>query len=313
MIERYAGNPVVTAADMPVDAECVFNCGVAVHDQKVVMLVNAWDKEWVPRFFVGYSSDGIRFQVSEKNMVQPPDEYPYAQTDGIFDTRITRIEEWYYITYNTSSRLGGRIRLARTRDFKSLEDMGFITAPDHRNCVLFPEKINGSYVRLERPNVNDCGDIYISYSPDLIHWGRTNLLLERGTRYWEHAKIGPGAPPVKTDEGWLCIYHGVRQGMNGYTYQAGCFLLDLEDPGRIKGKMRGVLLSPAEPYERTGITPNVVFPTGAVVFGADPDELKIYYGCADTCMGMAKASISRLVDECLQSPWKPYGSSSSMR
>ncbi len=306
LIVRHPANPILTAADMPFDAECVFNCGVTVHNNQVVMLVNAWDSEWVPGFYVARSDDGVRFTVSPRKWIGPLNEPLYRQTDGIFDTRITQIDGWYYITYNTSNHLGGRIRLARTHDFESLEDMGFITQPDHRNCVLFSEKIDGAYVRLERPNINDCGDIYISYSPDLIHWGRTKLLLARFTRYWEHAKIGPGCPPIKTPQGWLCIYHGVRQGMNGFTYQAGCFLLDLKDPSRIIGKMNKVLLSPRELYERVGITANVVFPTGAIQFGDNPDELKIYYGCADTCMGLATASISRLVDECLRSPWKPY-------
>jgi predicted GH43/DUF377 family glycosyl hydrolase len=231
-------------------------------------------------------------------MVHPPREYPYVQHEGIFDTRITPLEGWYYITYNVASRLGGRIILARTRDFAEIEIIDYITGPDHRNCVLFPERIGGQYVRLERPNINDAGDIYISSSPDLIHWGRTRLLLERNTRYWESAKIGPGAPPVKTDKGWLCIYHGCRESMNGFAYHAGAFLLDLENPARIIGKLRDCLMWPQEYYERVGNVNNVVFPTAALVHG-EPDELKIYYGAADTCIGLATASVSELVEACL--------------
>jgi predicted GH43/DUF377 family glycosyl hydrolase len=194
--------------------------------------------------------------------------------------------------------------LCRTKDFEELQTVGFITGIDHRNCAIFPEKIGGYYVRLERPMGEGTtgGDIYISYSPDLVFWGRTKLLLEKNTRYWESAKIGTGAPPVKTDEGWLIIYHACRQGMNGYIYQMGCLLLDLEDPSRIRGKMDEVLMSPEEYYERVGIVGNVIFPTAALRFGLDPDKLWIYYGAADTCIGLAFASVSQLVQACLENP-----------
>jgi len=303
-VTRYPGNPILTVKDIPERANCVFNSGAIVHDDPVdgpvvMMLVNTWTSDWTPKFMWAKSKDGIHFEVSPENVVIPPSEYPYVPYEGIFDTRITKLEGWYYITYNVASRLGGRIMLARTADFKTIETLGFITQPDHRNCVIFPEKIQRAYARLERPNVGDSGDIYISYSPDLIHWGRTKLVLEKNTRYWESAKIGPGAPPVKTDQGWLCIYHGCRESMNGFQYNAGCMLLDLEDPSKVIGKMRECLLWPEELYERVGQVDNVVFPTAALVVSNDPDQLNIYYGCADTCIGLATASISTLVAKCL--------------
>jgi predicted GH43/DUF377 family glycosyl hydrolase len=300
LVRRCPHNPVLTVDHIPERANCVFNSGAAAAGDEIVMLVNTWTGDWTPKFLVGRSSDGIRFRVEPRNVVIPPREYPYVAHEGIFDTRITALEGWFYITYNVASRLGGRIMLIRTRDFVEFEEIGFITQPDHRNCVIFPEKIGGSYARLERPNVGDSGDIYISYSPDLVHWGRTKLVLERNTRYWESAKIGPGAPPVKTEKGWLCVYHGCRQSMNGFQYNAGCMLLDLEDPSRVVGKMRDCLMWPQEPYERSGQVDNVVFPTAAVVFGDHPDELKIYYGAADTCVCLATASIAALVEKCLE-------------
>jgi predicted GH43/DUF377 family glycosyl hydrolase len=298
LIQRHPDNPVITIHDLPERANCVFNSGATIHNGEIVMLLSTWTSDWTPKFLVGRSRDGIRFAVEPRNMVHPPAEYPYVQHEGIFDTRITTLEGWHYITYNVASRLGGRIMLARTKDFTEIEHLGFITSPDHRNCVLFPEKINGDYVRLERPNVNDAGDIYIAYSADLIHWGRCRLVLERNTRYWESAKIGPGAPPVKTDEGWLCIYHGCRQSMNGFSYQAGAFVLDLNDPSRIIGKLRDSLMDPLTDYERVGNVDNVVFPTAALRHGAS-NELKIYYGAADTCIGLATADVNNLVDACL--------------
>lgn len=298
-VKRHPANPIIRPEQIPGGANCVFNSGATIHDGQIVMLLSTWVTDWTPKFLVARSRDGIHFEISPRNMVVPPKEYPYVPHEGIFDTRITTLEGWHYITYNVASRLGGRIILARTRDFGEIEIMDYITGPDHRNCVIFPEKIDGCYVRLERPNINDAGDIYISYSPDLIHWGRTRLLLERNTRYWESAKIGPGAPPVKTDKGWLIIYHGCRQNMNGFSYQGGCFLLDLKDPGRIIGKMRDALICPEQLYERVGNVNNVVFPTAALVHG-EPDELKIYYGAADTCIALATAQVSQLVGACLR-------------
>lgn len=303
LLTRHPGNPIITVNDIPGGAACVFNSGFVVHEGEVIGLIHAWDREWVPRFFIGRSKDGVHFKVDSKNMIVPPDEYPYVPHEGIFDARITPIEGVYYITYNVASRLGGRIMLARTTDFQSIETVGFIAGPDHRNCALFPEKVGGYYVRLERPQGQSEGDIYIGYSPDLIHWGKTKLLLEKYTRYWESAKVGPGPSPVKTDKGWLTLYHGCRRGMNGYIYMVGCMLLDLEDPSRIIGKINEPILSPEMYYERVGIVNNVVFPTAAIVYG-DPDELKVYYGAADTCIGLATGSISNLVDLCLKNPWQ---------
>jgi len=303
-LRRHPESPIITVNDIPGGAACVFNTGFTIFGDEVVGLVNVWDREWIPRFFVGRSKDGVHFEVGGRNMVTPPKEYPYVQHEGIFDTRITPIDGTYYITYNVASSLGGRIMLAQTTDFESIETLGFIAGPDHRNCAIFPEKIGGYYVRLERPmGEGSIGDIYISYSPDLIFWGKTRLLLEKNTRYWESAKIGTGAPPVKTDEGWLVIYHACRLGMNGYIYQIGCMLLDLEDPSRIRGKCNECIMSPEEYYERVGIVSNVVFPTAALRHGA-PDELKVYYGAADTCIGLAIGSVSELVSLCLANPWQ---------
>lgn len=298
LIKRYSGNPVITVKDIPGRANCVFNSGAVVVDNEIVMLASAWSSDWTPQFLLARSKDGINFTVEPGSKFFPPEEYPYVPHEGIFDTRITPLEDEYYITYNVATRLGGRIKLARTTDFTSFEDLGYITAPDHRNCVIFPEKLNGDYVRLERPNINDAGDIYISYSPDLIHWGRTKLLLERNSRYWESAKIGPGAPPVKTDKGWLIIYHGCRESMNGFQYNMGAMLLDLNNPSRIIGKLYDCLMWPEEDYERVGQVNNVVFPTAALVFG-NPDELKVYYGAADTCIALALVNTDALVNACL--------------
>lgn len=301
LIVRSVHNPVITAKALPFPGQCCFNSGAVRLDGEVVMVLNCWDAEWVPHFLIARSRDGIHFDIGGKSIVRPPDEYPYrGGKDGIFDTRITTLDGWHHITYNVSSGLGGRIRLVRTKDFVNFEDMGFITSIDHRNCVIFPQKFGGHYARLERPNGEGTtgGDIYLSYSPDLIFWGKTELVLQKGTRYWESFKIGPGAPPVKTDAGWLVFYHGCRQHMNGIMYNAGVMLLDLANPANVIGKMRACLMWPEEDYEFRGNVPQVVFPTAAVP-GESEDELFVYYGAADTSICLATVSIGRLVERCL--------------
>lgn len=300
LVRRFRENPIIKPSDIPGGANCVFNSGACIVEQEVVLLLSIWAEDWSSRFLVARSGDGIHFKIEERSKIEVPREYPYYPYGGLFDTRICRLEGSYYITYNVASRLGSRIRLARTRDFADLEDLGFITGPDHRNCALFPEKIDGLYFRLERPTLEDgSGDIYISSSPDLIHWGQATLLLQRGTRYWESAKVGPGPTPVKTEHGWLVIYHGCRKHLNGLQYNAGCMLLDAANPRRILGKLRRPILCPREPYERVGNVGNVVFPTGAVRHGGG-DELKIYYGAADTVMALATAGAGELAEECLK-------------
>lgn len=299
-VVRHPSNPVISNRSLPYEAQCVFNSGAALYQNKIYMVLSSWTREWCPKFVVAHSSDGVHFTVEDREVISIPKEYPYKTTDGIFDTRITQIDDTYYITYNTASAVGGRIRMASTRDFTTFQDWGFITQPDHRNCVIFPEMINGDYVRLERPNgEGGLGEIFISYSKDLIDWGRTRLLLQKGTRYWESHKIGPGAPPVKTEQGWLIIYHACRQHMNGIMYNVGCLLLDLDDPSKIIGKMNECLMWPERDYEMMGNVPQVIFPTAALVHGAS-DELKIYYGAADSSICLGTASITFLVKKCLE-------------
>jgi beta-1,2-mannobiose phosphorylase / 1,2-beta-oligomannan phosphorylase len=310
-IRRHPGNPVIKPSDLPEPSQCCFNSGAVRFKGEIVMALNTWDACWYPKFYIARSKDGLSFRIEPKPFVdRTPDEYPYrGQPGGFFDTRITPLEGTHYITHNLASGLGGRIRLLRSDDFTKFEDLGFITGIDHRNCVIFPEKIGGDYVRLERPNGEGStgGDIYLSRSPDLIHWGRTELVLQKGVRYWESHKLGPGAPPVKTDAGWLVIYHACRQHMNGIMYNMGAMLLDLKNPAKVVGKLRTCLMWPTEPYEMLGNVPQVVFPTAAIP-DAGRDELWIYYGAADSYICRATVGLSELVNACLaDGPWEPGG------
>jgi predicted GH43/DUF377 family glycosyl hydrolase len=189
--------------------------------------------------------------------------------------------------------------LARTKDFNTVERVAYITQPDMRNVVIFPEKFGEYYVRLDRPHTElTRWSIWVSYSEDLVHWGRSKIVL-RAQRYrWDSMKLGPGAPPIKTDKGWLNIYHGVYETMAGAVYRLGAALHDLKDPAKIIGVGDQWILEPEDPWERVGYVPNVVFSCAAVP--DEEDTLKIYWGGADTVMCVGTASIIELVEHCLK-------------
>jgi len=299
IVRRHPANPILTARDMPVACNSVFNSGVTRFGDGYLMLLRIEDLDCRQHFRVALSDDGVRFTASERAVEFPPDEEAARYEGTIYDPRITRLGDDYYVTYAAHSDLGVRIGLVKTRDFERFERLPFGSAVDNRNGVLFPEKIGGLYVRLERPQtIKDQGDLWISYSPDLVYWGRAKCIARSRYQSFDQWKLGAGTVPVRTPHGWLEIYHGVRKTAAGAIYRLGAMLLDLEDPSRVIANTRGAILSPEAPYERVGDVPNVVFSCGAIL---EPDgEVKIYYGGADTVMCLATASLEALVEACFQ-------------
>jgi predicted GH43/DUF377 family glycosyl hydrolase len=180
-----------------------------------------------------------------------------------------------------------------------------ITQADMRNVVIFPERFNGRYARLDRPHSEiSPWSIWLSWSPDLIHWGDAEVLMKPVTYHWDESKIGPGATPIHTDRGWLCIYHGVFETMDGAVYRLGVALHDLLNPAKIIGVSDEWVLAPEDPWEIAGYVHNVVFTCGAV---EDNDGgVKIYWGGADTVMCVGTARLDDLVDLCLGNSRPPY-------
>jgi len=300
ILTRYERNPIIASADVPFECHAVYNAGAARYAGDYVLLLRCMGADGRSSFGLAVSRDGYNFEVRPEPVMVPAEEAPFAAAEerGIEDPRVTRIGDTYHIFYSAFSRRGFQIGLARTRDFVEFERVALTTAVDYRNSVLFPEKIGGRYVRFERPNCGPAPGIWISYSSDLIHWGGQELIMApRGGSVWEDMKIGPGAPPIRTERGWLNIYHGVTPTMNGCVYRLGVAVHDLEDPRRVIGRARGFILAPREPYELLGYVPNVVFTCGAV-----PEEdgsIKIYYGGADQCMNVCTGSIDDLVEAAL--------------
>jgi predicted GH43/DUF377 family glycosyl hydrolase len=302
--KRYEGNPILTGKDFPPEADIktVFNSGIVKHNGKYIMVCRVENSALFDRFWVAESSDGYHFKPWPKPVEMPYDNQlfkTYAES-MIYDPRVTKIGNEYYMVHAAHSGHTCRLSLVKiTDDFRKFQWMAFISETDNRNGVLFPEKINGLYARLDRPNTGaDTGDVWISYSPDLIYWGKSECVFRnwQGIR-WAWTKVGPGAAPIKTPEGWLTIFHGVRtQCRSHFVYQLGVCLLDLSNPAKVKAMAEDAILIPEEQYELVGQTPSVVFTCGAVV--EDDGEVKIYYGGADTVQCVATTTVKRLIDAC---------------
>jgi predicted GH43/DUF377 family glycosyl hydrolase len=230
------------------------------------------------------SQDGVHFKVDEKPFLTPQNE---SEEFGIEDARIVQIDDVYYINYTAVSKDSYGTALVRTKDFIHKEYLGMIFCPPNKDVCIFPEKVGGSYWALHRPNNHSYGNssIWIARSPDLIHWGHHRCLIRPAGGRWESEKIGGGAPPIKTDRGWLEIYHGktLKDGQDFYSLMV--LLLDLNDPTKVLYRGEKPILMPEEPYETQGFVPNVVFLNGMVLEG---DDLLLYYAACDETICLAR-------------------------
>jgi predicted GH43/DUF377 family glycosyl hydrolase len=299
-VTRFPGNPILTPDDIPYPVETVHNAGVTKYRGRYVMLFRSHLDTGRSIIGLAESTDGFHFVPRPEPFLTPGREPPFREYEefGVEDPRITLLEGVYYITYSAYSRYGVRIALAKTTGFESVERVSLITQADCRNTVLFPEKIGGRYVRLDRPHSDiSPWSIWITYSSDLVHWGDSRVIMKPVPYHWDEMKIGPGVPPIKTSKGWLSIYHGVFPTMDGAVYRLGVALHDLADPARILGVCDRWILQPEDLWEVVGYVHNVVFTCGAVP--EDDGTLKLFWGGADKVMCAGTAVIDELVDACL--------------
>lgn len=294
IVKRYKGNPILTKDDAPFPCSGIYNSGITKYKGKYLMLCRVETVALVDCFMVATSDDGYNFKLREQPIEMPDsEELKMFANEMIYDPRITQIGDIYYICFAAHSCYGVRIAIISTRNFEKFDLVSLASEPNNRNAVLFPEKINGLYARLDRPTE----DIWLSYSPDMVYWGNSRLVTRRGPDAWNKQKIGAGAVPIKTKQGWLEIWHGVHVMCAAqYVYHLGVMLLDLKDPSKVIARAKGPILSPMENYERVGLTQNVVFTAGAVV--EDDGEVKIYYGGADTVQCVGTATIDDLLWAC---------------
>lgn len=315
-IKRYAGNPILTAADIPYPSELAYNAGVVKYQGQYVMAFrNDYhynpDEKKADKFQIGlaYSDDGIAWRVEPKPILEGDGKVVL----GSLDPRITLLEGRYYLTYFQFTYYGYRATIVVTDDFQTFTEVDR-TVPDNRDNVLFPEKIGGRYFRLERPfptaRRGGFYDIWISESPDLTYWGKSELLLPVEAVPYANERLGAGPPPLRTEHGWLVIFHAVdkdeSRGKNGWEdqwqkrYTAGVMLLDLENPRKVLAVSIEPLMVPQASYEVAGgFRNNIVFPTALVA--ENNGEGKLYYGAADTVMCLATTNIEEMVMFCLAS------------
>ncbi|MCX7833589.1 MAG: glycoside hydrolase family 130 protein [Ignavibacteria bacterium] len=306
IVKRYKKNPILTKHDVPYSVSTVHNAGAIKFNEEYILLFRSHLLNGRSIIGIAKSKDGYNFKVNSEPFITPATdgEFKIYEEYGVEDPRITYINGEYLITYSAYSRYGVRIGLAKTTDFKSLEKIAFITESDYRNVVIFPEKFNNQYVRLDRPHTGIIPwSIWISYSPDLIHWGNSKVLIKPLMYHWDEMKIGPGAPPIRTDKGWLNIYHGVFSTMDGSIYRLGVALHKLDDPSIILGVADEWILQPEEIYEQIGYVHNVVFTCGAIP--ENDGTLKIYWGGADTVLCVGEAKIEDLINLCLEKSRNP--------
>jgi len=305
LIQRYKHNPILTKDDVPYPVATVHNAAVVKFNSRYVMIFRSHKLNGRSILGKAESDDGFNFVVDKEPFLVPASEGMFKEYEeyGVEDPRIIFLEGEYLITYSAYSTHGVRVGLAKTMDFLTVERLSLITEADYRNVVIFPEKFNGLYARLDRPHSEiSPWSIWISYSPDLKYWGESRLIMKPVQYHWDEMKIGPGAPPIKTPRGWLSIYHGVFPTMDGSVYRLGVALHNLEDPSQIIAVGDEWILQPEEIFEITGYVHNVVFTCAAV-----PEKdgtVKIYWGGADKVMCVGTASIDDLVDHCLNNSRK---------
>jgi beta-1,4-mannooligosaccharide/beta-1,4-mannosyl-N-acetylglucosamine phosphorylase len=300
VLRRYSNNPIIDIDDIPGgNARSVFNPGAVKFNGKYILLMTVRSMDNLPKYGLATSDDGYKFSIAEKPLSLPEDEEYSKYEFCNYDPRITKLGDFYCLTYAISGFLGCRIGIMRTKDFVNFERVSFVHEVGNHNVALFPEKINGLYACLDRPQSDLSKNMWISYSPDLVFWGKSKSLLEARPGFWDGSKVGAGPPPIKTPRGWLIIYHGVNDTVTGPIYQLGCAILDLEDPSRILARKKDPILFPKELHEQVGFISNVVFSNGAIL-DEESGELKIYYGACDQCICLATVNIKELVDSCFE-------------
>ncbi|NOS99376.1 MAG: glycosidase [Phycisphaerales bacterium] len=299
LFTRYPGNPILSSADWPYPAHTVFNPGATLlPDGQTLLLVRVEDRRGISHLTAARSMDGFtQWQIDPAPTLAPdPQRHPH-ETWGVEDPRIVRVKEIdrYVITYTASSQVGPCVAMAMTRDFVRFERRGIVLPPENKDAAIFPRRIGGRWAMIHRPHAAGRGDMWICYSDDMVHWGdHAPLLAARSGAWWDSCKIGLSPPPIRTDHGWLVLYHGVRMTCAGCLYRMGAALLDLDDPTKIIRRGDEWLFGPEAEYERFGDVGYVVFPCGATC-DETTGELRIYYGAADTCVAVATARLADIV------------------
>jgi predicted GH43/DUF377 family glycosyl hydrolase len=306
LFHRDPGNPLLTADDWPYPVNSVFNPAATLHDGETVLLCRVEDRRGISHLTVARSADGrTDWRVDAKPLIADDPADP-TSCWGVEDPRVTYIEELgsYVVAYTAYGPGGPCVALAMTDDFHSAEPFGVVMPPEDKNASLLPRRVGDHFVLFHRPvSVTSArADVWLSRSADLRSWTTPEPVMQsRAGAWWDAARIGVGPPAIETEAGWLVAYHGVKQMVSTSIYRVGLVLLDKEHPTRVLRRTTNWVLGPAAPYEITGDVPNVVFPSGLVHEPAT-DELRLYYGAADSFVAMASAQLPDVLDHLLSRP-----------
>ncbi len=292
---RYSQNPIIPAHSNKT-ANSTFNSAVVPFGGEFRGVFRCDDTSREMRIHRGRSLDALHWQIDDAPLKFECDDPELAKVEYRYDPRLVWIEDRYYVTWCNGYH-GPTIGVGYTFDFEKFTQLENAFLPFNRNGVLFPRKINGKFAMLSRPSDNGhtpFGDIYYSVSPDMEHWGHHRFVMRPG-RGWQSTKVGAGPIPIETSEGWLMIYHGVITMCNGFEYSFGATLLDLDQPWKVIYRTAPYIMAPRELYERVGDVNNVVFPCAALC-DAPTGRLALYYGAADTVVGLAFGRVQDILD-----------------
>jgi len=296
---RHAANPVIGRHHLP-GALGIYNSAIVPYGDGFAGVFRVELRNRYPHLHVGWSDDGLDWHIEPQPLQYSNQSVKDTLTEYAYDPRVCKIDDTYYITW-CGGQNGPTISIASTQDFEHFERLENAFLPFNRNGVLFPRKFNGKFLMLNRPSDDGhtpFGDIYLSQSPDMIHWGMHRVVMRRGGeqygQWWQRTKVGAGPVPIETDEGWLMLYHGVMDTCNGFVYSMGAAILDIDEPWRVLYRTNQHVLTPEAPYEISGHVPNVVFPCAALC-DFERDQLAVYYGAADTTSCLAYAKLSEVI------------------
>ncbi len=301
--ESLKGAPVWRCRENPVigrnpakEVARIFNSAVSPYQDGFIGVFRGEQTNGIPYIYLGRSKNGIRWEFEEEKISFVDEEGRPFMPVYAYDPRLVEVEGIYYLIW-CQDFYGAAIGMAKTTDFQTFTRIENPFLPFNRNAVLFPRKIGGKFVMLSRPSDSGhtpFGDIFISESPDLVYWGKHRHVMGKSNEWWEAVKIGGGAAPIETTEGWLLFYHGVTGTCNGYVYSIGGAILDIDHPSVVKYRCENFLLTPQEWYEERGFVPNVVFPC-ATIHDSASGRIAIYYGAADTYVGLAFTTAEEIV------------------
>jgi predicted GH43/DUF377 family glycosyl hydrolase len=307
LFHRHPDNPILTAGDWPYPVNAAFNPAAARLDGETVLLARVEDRRGISQLSVARSADGVHgWSIDPEPLLAPDDEVASEQW-GFEDARAVWVDELdrWVITCTAYGPAGPAVFLATTEDFRSVERCGIVRHPEDKNAALLPHRIDGRWVLLHRPKTQfggAHGEILLSRSDDLVSWSAPEQVLQPRTgAWWDSLRIGIGPPPLQTEHGWLLVYHGVKQTVAGDIYRVGLALLDLDEPTRVLHRLADWIMAPLAPYERIGDVPNVVFPCG-LLHDTVSDEIRLYYGAADSSICLATARLADLLDAVLAAP-----------